>query len=74
MSDGDFVRIDVNQASGAVSILRNVSGVNWRRAVTRGDAAALDEAAPELPAPDRAAVLALWDALGPLPRDDGELE
>ena len=72
MADGTLVRAEVDAAVGTVSILRVVGGGNWRRAVTRHDTAALDAAAPELTAPDRAAILALWDALGPLPLDEGD--
>jgi hypothetical protein len=70
MPDGTFVRADIDQTTGAVSILRNVNGVNWRRAIARGDSADLDATAPELPPALRAGIAALWDALGPSAADD----
>ena len=72
MPDGTFVRADVDSTTGAVSILRDVGGVNWRRAVARGDTAALETTAPELPLTDRGAILALWSALGPFPEGEPE--
>jgi hypothetical protein len=70
MADGTFVRADVDSASGAVSILRRVGGASWRRAVVRGDTAALDATAPELDPTFRSMLLDLWSRLGPLPQGD----
>ena len=47
-------------ATGAVHLLRSKDGARWRRAVAPHDIAELDRYAPELPADQRAAILADW--------------
>jgi len=58
---GTFVSAAQHPASGAVHVLRaHADGGLWRRAIAPHCIAELDEAAPELSAEQRAAILADW--------------
>ena len=59
---GLFVSATLSPATGAVHLLRSEDGELWRRAVAPHDIAELDRYAPELPADQRAAILADWAA------------
>ncbi len=55
--------------SGHVGIRREIDGVAWRRSIDPHDQTGLDRWAPEIPAPQKQAILDKW-AIVPVPPPD----